>query len=163
MGLVLYIIFLSVYGALIHRYGYRLGADHTPAYFLYVLVFLWSLAPYPYLILSVMVTGWVSDLFHQHPWASDSAFYTATYLLMDRLELCKIQKQVWVYWPTLMGLTVGYHFWNMWLYHDRILSTLLDQCLSDAWMSLVMFFLFKQIRLGWGLRARSESMPVLNA
>jgi hypothetical protein len=110
-----------------------------------------------------MLTGWCSDLLHQHPWASDAAFFCGGYVIADRLNHCVINKRFWGFWLSTLIMSLSYHSWNIWLYHDRMAANILDQMMIDASISPFFFILFKQIRLGWLQRGRPQSLSVINA
>ena len=164
MGLLCHLVFLFVYVFLIDRYGDGIQYHGLyPSYFVYVVCFSWSKHYYPYLIITVMLTGWCTDLFHQHPWASDAAFFCGSYVIADRVNLCRLNKKLTGFWPSTMVMSCCYHLWNLWLYHDRMIANLFDQMVIDAAIAPFFFLLFKQIRLGWFQRGRPQSFPVINA
>ena len=128
-----------------------------------VSLYLFSRSPYPHLILLTAATGWCSDLFGGHGWASDACFMVLIHLFMERMEWCKAHKSAWVFGLSLTIVGILHVLWSHWLNSQHFLNLLPWQIILNLCIGWPLFGIFKVFKLGWGIRRSSGEMSVLNA
>ena len=134
-----------------------------PDYFFWISFFLLRRSNYPHLILLIVGTGLVSDLYEGHPWGSDALFFCLMHVVMDRLGMCASIKRFPFFLIWGMVWSVLHFFWIYFL-NDAITIRQLSPFLIVNVSSVIpLYFLFRGIRLGWGTRSSMLDAPILNA
>lgn len=164
MPLLLHIPFIVVFGVVVYHYGHWCTwKGVSPDWFLLPTLYLMGRPSYPHLILLVAAFGLASDILSARGWASDTAFFVGTFLLLDRLKATDRMGKLWMYLLMVM-LFSSFHliWWNLWHGTHRLPQLLPHLALNTA-AGLFAFACFRLIRLGWGIRGANDPYRILNA
>jgi len=164
LALITHLVFLGGWGLLLFHFGHWVQFwGMRPDFFLWIALFLLRRSQYPHLILLVVATGLVSDLYEGHPWGSDALFFCLMHIAMDRLGGCSSLKRFHFFF--LWGIWwCGLHY--LWLLHvnDSLSWRQFSPFLLSNLVAIVpVYFFFQTIGLGWGTRLSSSDAPILNA
>lgn len=164
MAVTLYILFLAAYTILVSMFGQHIKwMNAHPNYFIPLFLFMIGHNQYQHRLLFTLSTGLAADLFGSEQWAMHATFFVLLHILLQKIFLDRFIHKMYVYIPITFLCALLYQFMVLVIDSTPVNSkTFIAYSVLTTGLTLILFPLFKLIRLGWGTQGGQQSMPVLN-
>jgi hypothetical protein len=152
MFIIPHLIFLCLYSYAVERYGSYVEYNSIhPDFFLPVFVFLLSKSPYAHLVILVSIVGCFADIIQGNNWSQLTCLYVLVYLGMDRLRIAQKCSNYFAYSATIIGISILQPIWlrTTGVFHAE--GEPMEHILFNFVFASLTYFIFRLIRLGWGI------------
>lgn len=164
MPVIFHVVFLLPYAMAVALWGRHIQWMQTaPDYMLPVMLFMLRRHQYTSSLIISFLTGLAADIITSQSWALHGTFFAIAHILLCRLQIARFMNRASALVAMAFICALFLYIWDV-LFRQApfALGRIFASSLLTALASLLLFYFFSLIRLGWGTASSDRDAPLLN-